>query len=75
MHYVCERVGARKLCGFLICSHLKGSAFTAVRRDTKFKTRYVKGVPFINRRQTKRGTVKVTNAIFDHKCSKNWPQM
>ena len=23
MHYVCERVGARKLSGFLICSHLK----------------------------------------------------
>ena len=36
MHYVCERVGARKLSGFLICSHLKDSAFTAVRRDTKF---------------------------------------
>ena len=36
MHYVCERVGARKLSGLLICSHLKDSAFTAVRRDTKF---------------------------------------
>ena len=29
---------------FVICSFLKDSAFTAVKRDAKFETRYVKGV-------------------------------
>ena len=30
-------------------SHLKDDAFTAVKRDAKFYTRYVKGVPFVNK--------------------------
>ena len=38
---------------FVIYSYLKDSAFTTVKRDTKFKTRYVKGVPFVYRRYTK----------------------
>ena len=37
----------------MIDSYLKDSAFTAVKRDAKFYTRYVKGVPFVNRRYTK----------------------
>ena len=28
------------------------SAFTAVKRDAKFSTRYVTGIPFVNRRYT-----------------------
>ena len=72
MHYVSERVGATKLSGFLICSHLKDSAFTVVRRDTKFGTWYVKGG------HRGWGTVDVKNAIIDHnvvkighKCNRN----
>ena len=38
---------------FLIDSYLKDNAFTAVKRDVNFSTRYVKGVPFANRRHTK----------------------
>ena len=37
----------------MIDSYLKDSAFTAVKRDAKFKTRYVKGVPFVSRMYTK----------------------
>ena len=37
----------------LIDSYLKDSAFTAVKRDVNFSTRYVKEVPFANRRNTK----------------------
>ena len=35
---------------FEIDSYLYDSAFTAVKRDAKSQTRYVKGVPFVNRR-------------------------
>ena len=31
----------------------KDDAFTAVKKDAKFYTRYVKGVPFVNNRYTK----------------------
>ena len=31
-------------------SYFKDSALTAVKRDAKFVTRYLKGVPFVNRR-------------------------
>ena len=31
----------------MIYSYFKDSAFTAVKRDVKFYTRYVKGVPFV----------------------------
>ena len=31
------------------CSGLKDIAFAAVERSAKFQTRYLKGVPFVNR--------------------------
>ena len=34
-------------------SQLNDIAFTAVKRDANFSTRYVKGVPFLNRSYTK----------------------
>ena len=37
----------------MICSYLKDTVWTAVKRDAKFETRYVKGVPFVDRRYTK----------------------
>ena len=37
----------------MIDSYLKDSAFRAVKRDAKSQTRYVKGVPFVNRGYTK----------------------
>ena len=40
---------------FLIDSYLKDSAFTAVKRDAKFFTRFVKGVPFVNGRSYTKG--------------------
>ena len=44
---------SRKRSIFAIDSYLKHCAFTAVKRDTKFLTRYVKGIPFVNRSYTK----------------------
>ena len=44
---------SRKRSNFVIDSYLKDSEFTAVKRDAKFWTRCVKGVPFVNRRYTK----------------------
>ena len=46
--YGCEKVV--KHSGFVIYSYLKDSAF---KRDTKLLTRFVKGVPFVNRRYRK----------------------
>ena len=46
-------IKSRKRSIFVIDSYLNDSVFTAVKRDAKFKTRYVKGVPFVNRRCTK----------------------
>ena len=34
---------AKKRSGFVIYLYFKDSAFTAVKRDSKFSTRYVKG--------------------------------
>ena len=45
------KTGKRSI--FVIDSYLHDNAFTAVKRDTKFQTMYVKGVPFVNRRYTK----------------------
>ena len=45
-----------KHSGFVICSYLKESAFTAVKRDAKFWTRYVKGVPFLSKMMYKSPT-------------------
>ena len=36
----------RKRFGFVIYSYFKHSAFTAVKRDAKFLSRYMKGVKF-----------------------------
>ena len=44
---------SRKRSIFMIDSYLKDSAFIAVKRDAKSQTRYVKGVPFVNRRYMK----------------------
>ena len=43
----------RKRSIFVIDSYLNGSVFTALKKDAKFLTKYVKGVPFVNRRYTK----------------------
>ena len=43
---------SRKRSIFVIDSHLKDSVFTAV-MEAKFYIRYVKGVPFVNRKYTK----------------------
>ena len=40
MHYMTV-----KLSDFVTCPYFKDSAFTAVKRDAKFQTRHVKGVP------------------------------
>ena len=53
MHFMTVKK-SRKCCGFLIYSYFKESAFTAVKRDAKFYARYVRGVPFLNRRCMKR---------------------
>ena len=49
MHFMAVKK-SRKRSGFFIYSYFKESAFTAVKRDAKFYARYVKGVPFVNRR-------------------------
>ena len=46
-------INSRKRSIFVTDSHLKDYAFTAVKKDAKFYTRYVKGVPFVNNRYTK----------------------
>ena len=43
---------------FFIDSYSIDSEFTAVKRDAEIKTRYVKGVPFVNRRYTEGGPFK-----------------
>ena len=48
-------IKSRKRSIFVIESYLNERAFTAVKRDAKFQTRYVKRVIVINRRYTKRG--------------------
>ena len=49
-------------CKKVFYSCFKDSAFTAVKRDAKFQTRYVKGVPFF-KRYDKRGTFSVKNGL------------
>ena len=53
----------------VIYSHnFKDSSFTAVTRDPKFSTRYVKGIPFFSRRYMKGlGTFSVKNGILKGK--------
>ena len=46
-------IKSRKRSISVIDSCLKDSAFTGVKRDAKFQTRYVKGVPSVNRRYSK----------------------
>ena len=49
MHFMAVKK-SRKRSGFVIYSLLKDSAFAVVERGASFLTRYVKGVPFVNRR-------------------------
>ena len=42
-----------KRYGFVIYTYLKDIEFTAVKSDAKFKPRYVKRVPIVNRRYKK----------------------
>ena len=44
---------SKKCSEVVIYSYLKDSAFVSVKRDAKFSARYVKGVPFFNRRYKK----------------------
>ena len=46
-------IKSRKRSIFVTDSHLKDDAFTADKRGAKFYTRYVKGVPVVNKRYTK----------------------
>ena len=50
----------------VIYSHkFKDSSFTAVTRDPKFSTRYLKGIPYFSRRYMKSlGTFSVQNGIL-----------
>ena len=43
---------------FVIDSYLKNSAFTPVKRDAKFQTRYVKGVPLSKEGKRKQGRIQ-----------------
>ena len=52
MHFMVVKK-SRKRYDFVIYSKFEDSGFTAVKRDAKFSTRYVKGIPFVNRRYTK----------------------
>ena len=51
MHFMSLKK-SRKRSGFVIYSYFKDKAFAAVERGANFLTRYVKGVPFVNRRCT-----------------------
>ena len=52
---------SRKRSITVIDSYVKDSGFKEVKRDAKFKTRYVKGVLFVNKRYTKWGSFFATN--------------
>ena len=52
---------------FRFCDYQKDSAFTAVERDAKPYTRYVKGVPFVNRRVNESATFSVKSSIVYRK--------
>ena len=44
-----KKTKTTKRFGFLIYSYFKDIAFTAVKRDGKFLTRYMKGVPVLSK--------------------------
>ena len=46
-------IKSRKHSFCVIDFYLKDRRFTAVKRNAKFETRYVKGAPLVNRRYTK----------------------
>ena len=48
MHFMAVRK-SRKRSGFVVYSYIINSEFTVIKRDGKFLTGYVKGVPFVNR--------------------------
>ena len=53
MNFTAFVIKSRKLSIFVIDSHSNDSAFTAVKTNAKIYTRYVKGVPIVNRRYTR----------------------
>ena len=50
---------------WLFYSYFKEIAFTAVKRDEQFLTRYVKGVPFVNRRYMLQVKIKSRLKFFN----------
>ena len=46
-------VKKKKIPSLVVDSYLKDGAFTAVKRDATFYTRYVREVPFLNARYTR----------------------
>ena len=56
-------IKSRKRSIFVIDCHLNEKAFTSVKRDAKLLNRYVKGVPCVNRRYTKRILFSVKSGI------------
>ena len=50
----------------MIYSYFKEIAFTAVKRDEQFLTRYVKGVPFVNRRYMLQVKIKSRLKFFTY---------
>ena len=62
MHFMAVKKSGK--CSVVLnYSHFKDSVFTVVIRDAKFSSRYVKDVPFVNRRQYERGTFSFKNGI------------
>ena len=57
---------SRKRSGFVIFSYLKVRQphLTPGKRDVKFQSKYVKGVPFVNKRYTKGEPFSVINGFF-----------
>ena len=47
MHFMALKKSSRTSSGFVIYSYFKDGEFTAVKRNAKLLTRYVKGVPFV----------------------------
>ena len=56
-------IKSRKRSIFVIDCHLNERPFTSVKRDAKFLSRYVKGLPCVNRRYTKGVLLSVKNGI------------
>ena len=57
--------GQEKVLLFFIYSYFKDIAFTVVKRDEQFLTRYVKGAPFVNRRYMLQVKIKSRLKFFN----------